>query len=232
PARKAADTEFFYRVARVTGRPVGLISKPLSIIRIMDGSLSRSEFSPGWRHTARRSFRSSYELWHDESSVEEMRLDKKKEPRVAVPRRFHIDRDSVPVEFDVVLAGDWQQYGGPQKSMIEEIHAITRAKLRVGVMNLEAARFMTKNDHKTLNPHIQSMINSGYVGEVHYDEEVRVRLLILRYPPILQFFTQPASKLQIDSMIILANQAPSELDGTDIRYIVGDCHDNATKAFG
>src|SRR5699024_7759983 len=115
---------------------------------------------------------------------------------------------------------------------IEEIHALTRAKLRVGVMNLEAARFMTKNDHKTLNPHIQSMINSGYVSEVHYDEEVRVRLLILRYPPILQFFTQPASKLQIDSMIILANQAPSELDGTDIRYIVGDCHDNATKAFG
>src|SRR5699024_8158380 len=36
----------------------------------------------------------------------------------------------------------------------------------------------------------------------------------------------------IESMIILANQAPAELDGSDIRYLVSDCHKNAEVAFG
>src|SRR5699024_5932012 len=31
---------------------------------------------------------------------------------------------------------------------------------------------------------------------------------------------------------IVANQAPSELDGQDIRYIVEDCQSNAEAAFG
>lgn len=230
-ARKAADTEFFYRVSKVTGRPVGLISKPLSIIRIMGGSLSRSEFAPGWRHTARRSFRSSYEYWHANSKQDELRLTPALRAPVKVPRRFQVKQDSNELKFDVVLAGDWQQYGGPQKSMIEEIHALTRANYRVGIMNLEAARFMTKSDRKRLNPVIQKMINEGYVDEVHYDESAYIRLLILRYPPILQFFTHTPSSLDVESMIILANQAPSELDGRDIRYLVEDCDHNARVAF-
>src|SRR5690625_1562876 len=92
-------------------------------------------------------------------------------------------------QFDVVFAGDWQQFGGPQKSMLEEIQALKQAGYRVGVMNLEAARFMTRQNQKPLVPAIQKLINDGFVDEVHYDEPLNVRILILRYPPILQFFT-------------------------------------------
>ena len=36
----------------------------------------------------------------------------------------------------------------------------------------------------------------------------------------------------IDRMIILANQAPAELDGSDIRYIVEDVDEAARNCFG
>lgn len=231
-ARKAADTEFFYRVSRITGRPVGLLKQPLSIIRILGNSLSRQEFAPGWKHSTRRSFRSSYEYWHANAPSEELKLSEGAAPKVHIPRRFEIDRHLRETQFDVVFAGDWQQFGGPQKSMLEEIQALKQAGYKVGVMNLEAARFMTRQNQKPLVPAIQQLINDGFVEEVHYDEPLKIRLLILRYPPILQFFTHEISELQIDSLIILANQAPSELDGSDIRYLVDDCNRNAERAFG
>lgn len=230
-ARKAADTEFLHRVAKVTGRPVGVIRKPLSILRMTDGSLSRKDFAPGWKHSVRRSFRSSYEYWHANASKKDMKLTKSVTPQVHIPPRFDVLPDSSNIELDVVFAGDWQNYGGPQKSMLEEIQALTRAGYKVGVMNLEAVRFMTQNIQKSLVPAIQSLINEGYVHEVHYDDTLKIRLLILRYPPILQFFTHEISGLDVESMLILANQAPSELDGSDIRYLVDDCERVAERAF-
>src|SRR5699024_2293314 len=134
--------------------------------------------------------------------------------------------------FDVVFAGDWQRQGGPQKSMLEEIAALKEAGYRVGIMNLEAARFMNSGAPKPLNDAVQKLINEQVIDEVFYDDFAQVRLLILRYPPILQFFAHERSNLTISSMIILANQAPSELDGRDVRYLVGDCHANARSAFG
>src|SRR5699024_434690 len=83
-----------------------------------------------------------------------------------------------------------------------------------------------------LNDAVQKLINEQVIDEVFYDDFAQVRLLILRYPPILQFFAHERSNLTISSMIILANQAPSELDGRDVRYLVGDCHANARSAFG
>lgn len=231
PARKAADTEFLHRVSKATGRPVGSIKQPLSLIRILDGSLSRKEFAPGWMHSARRSFRSAYVYWHENASSKELKLMDGTQPKVYIPHRLKSQTEPLNVEFDVVFAGDWEHYGGPQRSMLEEIFALKRAGLRVGIMNLEATRFMTSNIQKRLVPSIQKLINDGYVEQIHYDDQFKVDLLILRYPPILQFFTYETSGLEVQSLVILANQAPSELDGSDIRYLVEDCDRTAARSF-
>lgn len=231
PARKAADTEFLHRVSKVTGRPVGSVKQPLSLIRILDGSLSRNEFAPGWMHSARRSFRSSYEYWHQNASTKELKISDETTPKVYIPHRFRTQTEPSTSGFDVVFAGDWEHFGGPQKSMLEEIFALKRAGFKVGVMNLEATRFMTQNIQKRLVPSIQKLINEGYVEQIHYDDQFKVDLLILRYPPILQFFTHETSGLEVQSLLILANQAPSELDGSDIRYLVEDCDRTAARSF-
>lgn len=231
--RKAGDTEFHKRIEAITGQRVIEIQKPLSIIRILSASLSRGDFSPGWMHESRYSFRSSYTRWHKTSPTEELSLSKYAEPAIKIPSRLAVDRQQGQNrELDVVFAGDWQSFGGPQKSMLEEIKALKQQNLRIGILDLESARFMFRRQRLPLNNRIQDLINSGEVDEVFYDETIHIRLLILRYPPILQFFRHERSSLSIDRMIILANQAPAELDGSDIRYIVEDVDEAARSCFG
>lgn len=134
-------------------------------------------------------------------------------------------------DFDVVLAGDWRKYGGPQKSMIEEIHALVGAGYKVGVLHMEAARFMAVDTDNLCRP-IQQLINKGYVGQVAYNEPASTKLLILRYPPILQVVPEKPSMIYVQRMVILANQAPSELDGSDIRYTVPEVSKGALHCFG
>lgn len=229
-ARKAADTELHRRVERMTGKEVLDIAKPLAFVRIEADSLSRSEFRAGWSHPARRQFKFSYAHWHADARPEDLAVSEDEAPPVHIPRRFRIDSSTFSDRLDVVFAGDWRQYGGPQRSMLEEIRALTDRGYSVGVMQLEAPRFMTAVQ-KPLTPHIQALINDGTVTEVLYDDPIRVDLLILRYPPILQFAPVERSALDVGRMVILANQAPSELDGSDVRYLVLDCTANARWMF-
>lgn len=230
PIRKAADTELHLRLEQVTGMNVDDIDEVLSLVRITPESLSRSEFRAGWSHPARGSFKSSYNLWHSTSSPEDLKLRPGSKPAIAVPSRFKIDSTSKPPRYDVVFAGNWRRWGGPQKSMLEEIHALLAKDLKLAVMDLDAARFMSTKQ-PVLCDQIQKLINSGSVDQLLYDDFAETDLLILRYPPILQFMPREASNLSAEKMMILANQAPSEVDGTDVRYLVPDCDANAKSHF-
>ena len=232
-SRKGADSEYYFRLKAVSGGRVANLKEPLSVIRILPDSLSRGDFSAGWRHPSRSAFRSAYRYWHRGSTREELKLTPGSKPKIKIPQRFGTAPNAEKhTSFDVVFAGDWQRYGGPQKSMLEEIYALVQDNYRVGVMNLEAARFMTDGPSDPLNDEVQRLVNDGIVEHVQYDDDVHIRLLVLRYPPILQFFTHEPSAVKVDRMLIVANQAPSELDGSDIRYRVEDCQRNAEIAFG
>lgn len=228
PIRKAADTELARRIEKIYGKKITDLTSRLTIVRVEEDSLSRSEFGAGWSHPARNQFKSSYLHWQQNAARSELKLQGRN-PNVVIPRRFQ-NGDSGKRAYDVILAGDWRKFGGPQKSMIEEIKAMTAGGLDVAILHLEAARFMTKNV-EPLNEHIQGLINGGVVDEVLYDDDVRAKVFILRYPPILQFALDVPSKLQLGQVLITANQAPSELDGSDVRYIVEDCHKNAEFMF-
>lgn len=231
PARKAADTEFQKRIEKIAGVDVAELAEPLTLIRILPDSLSRSEFRAGWSHPARRQFKSSYSYWHQNSSPKELCITDSSHVNTKIPLRFQLTKVAATLDLDVVFAGDWRQYGGPQKSMIEEIHALTTAGMKVGILHLEAPRFMSSSTKYVCDP-IQKLINSGTVLDVLYDDPINVNILVLRYPPILQFSTSLPSNLRIQRMIILANQAPSERDGSDIRYDVQRCSTNARRMFG
>lgn len=228
--RRAADTEFHMRLAAWSGKAVLDIDQPLALVRILDQSLSRSDFRAGWRHPARRAFAASYTHWHQNATRQSLVLGAGETPPVRIPDRFAVD-PVAPRTYDVVFAGDWRAFGGPQKSMIEEIKALTARGLRIGVLHLEAGRFMSRVSKDLCTP-VQELINSRRVDQVLMDDQHTVRLFILRYPLILQYVPIHPAALTIEKIIVLANQAPSENDGTDVRYHVDECSDNAEVLFG
>ncbi|MEV3937636.1 glycosyltransferase [Glycomyces sp. NPDC049804] len=233
--RKGADTEFLHRVAAAFGDgAVRRLPVRDTIMRQAPGSLSRDEFGPGWKHPARRAYQSAYPLWHDAIRAgADPYLPKAPARRpfwapyhAAVARTEQRQR-----RFDVVFCLDWRPFGGPQKSMLEEIRALQAAGLDVAVMHLESWRHMTVEDRPMCEP-FQRLVNSGAVEQVLVTDDVACDLLVLRYPPILQFRSGERSNVRPERMIVLANQAPHERDGSDTRYVPDACHANAADMFG
>jgi hypothetical protein len=232
--RKAADTEYLRRIGAAFGSgAVKRLPEILTLMRQGADSLSRAEFRAGWKHPARDAYQSAYRPWHEEikRGAASPYLDKDPNPRpFAAPARFAKRREPLP-RYDVVLACDWRPFGGPQKSMLEEIAAMTGAGRRVAILHLESFRHMTEV-LKPLCAPIQELINAGVVDQVLPTDEVTTTLLVLRYPPVLQFRAEETIAVKPSRMVILANQAPSELDGTDLRYVPAACTAVAERLFG
>jgi hypothetical protein len=233
-SRKAADSEYEARIRAAFGEAAFLALKDeaLAVIRRRTGSLSRSDFRAGWHHPARATYRSHYQHWHRSVVVEG------RDPFVhgsndqrPFPAPWRFDDDGTTRRFDVVFVGDWRKTGGPQFSMIHEIRALAAAGLRVGVCHLEAFRFMTL-DVTTMCAPVLDVVAEGAATWVHLDEELEVGLVALRYPPILQFATDQPASWRARSMWIVVNQAPSEVDGSDLRYLPGHCDAEARRLFG
>ncbi|WP_205328042.1 glycosyltransferase [Glycomyces sp. YM15] len=233
--RKGADTEFLHRVAAAFGDgAVRRLRVCDTLMRQASGSLSREEFGPGWKHPARRAYQSAYPLWHEEIRAgADPYL-----PRSPARRPFWAPYHAAVAaaeqrqrRFDVVFCLDWRPFGGPQKSVIEEIKALKAAGLEVAVMHLESWRHMTVEDRPMCVP-FQRLVNEGVVEQVLVTDDVVCDLLVLRYPPILQFRSGERSGVRPKRMVVLANQAPCERDGSDTRYVPDACHANAIDMFG
>ncbi|MFC0358439.1 glycosyltransferase [Kytococcus schroeteri] len=242
PVRKAADTEYARRLEAATGAEVLQTEHVLVLMRTDAGSLSAADFTRGWRHSSRHEYKNAYASWHAAiKQGDDPWLDPDGPPRIAGPHRWSSAvkvPEAARPHVEVVVAGDWRRYGGPQRSMMEEIHSLLEAGHSVGVMHLEALRFMRTTDDPLCAP-VQELLDAGRVRLVHLDDAVDVDLLLLRYPPILQYpphapvdkHGQP-SAVRPRHLVIVANQAPAERDGTDQRYTVPTVEAHARELFG
>ncbi|GAB3229978.1 hypothetical protein GCM10027447_23840 [Glycomyces halotolerans] len=235
--RKGADTEFLHRVAAAFGKEavLRLHGRCDTLMRQAPGSLSRDEFGPGWKHPSRRAYQSAYPLWHQEIAAGTadpyLPRNPSHRPFWAPYHTAVAGRDQRRRRFDIVFTLDWRPFGGPQKSTIEEIKALSGQGLRLAVMHLESWRHMTTEDRPMCAP-VQRLINEGVVDQVLPTDDVECDLMVLRYPPILQYRSGERSQVRPERLIVLANQAPAERDGSDTRYIPDACHANAREMFG
>jgi hypothetical protein len=222
--RKAGDSEFIGRMRAAFGEDAvhHLDTAPLALIRLSLNSLSRSEIRAFWMHPGRVAYSSAYLRWHQQIAAGTADPYRPAEP---VERPFaapaHLQRAggvrSEPTHYDVVLATDWTANDGPQQSMLDELDALCRRGLRVGVLQLEAYLPMLRR-RRPLSPAVQDLINTGAVTHVQLTDEADVSLLVIRSPTALQFAPADASALRVRRVVVLADQAPTGADGTAHRY--------------
>lgn len=238
PTRKSADTEYARRLQAAFGAgSVRTLDECLLLLRSGEDTLSAAEFSRMWRHPARHAYKCLYTPWHEEIAVGAPAYLDPEGPRAfPEPRRWRKDLHPAlpaPRRLDLVLGGDWRRYGGPQRSMLEEIRAAREAGLRVGVLHLEALRFATTADLPLCAP-VTEAIRRGEVEWVQVDDDVDVDVLMVRYPLVLQHPPSvPGGRaLRPRHLLVVANQAPLEPDGSDQRYVVADVTERARELFG
>jgi glycosyltransferase involved in cell wall biosynthesis len=234
--RKAADSEYLKRIEVTFGKSAyRALPDVLSIVRLGDISLSRSDFRVGWHHPARMAYRDAYVFWHKQIAAglsSPYRAENTEDRPFPAPVAFAIDRSAKIARryFDVIVMGDWRRSGGPQNSMIEEIMTLKERGYSVAISHLEAYRFMTSR-MEPLSQNIQRLINSGVVDQVSYTDDVKTSLILVRYPPIFQFTPDGRSNIDADNIVLIVNQAPHEKNGTDIRYESHDCIRNIRTLF-
>lgn len=235
-ARKGADTEYERRMSLVFGESAVMSDGPtLTVVRRRKdgGSLSNEEFRPGWKHPSRFAYRSAYGRWHhaiaDGASPV---LAHSAGPRpFSIPLAFSPSRKNI-ARYDVVYLSHWTVLGAPQFSMLAEIDALRTEGRSVAICHMESYRFMTRRD-LPIHPAVQRRVDLGHFDHVVLDDPVEADLVIVRYPPVLQFPpADPKSRWRVGNVWIVANQAPCERDGSDRRYVVDDCEAHARLLFG
>lgn len=236
PTRKGSDNEHALRMEAAFGVKVLDIPETTTLLRGDGVTLSSEEFGNGWRHQARHQYKTLYASWHAEIARSHVSPYVDPDGPRAYPEPERWGRATHPLleqprELDLVLAGDWRRFGGPQRSMMEEIRAALAEGLTVGVMHLEALRFMDTKD-RALAPEVVALIRSGAVRWVLPDDDLEVQVLLVRYPPILQYPPTLPQALRARHVLIVANQAPIEGDGSDPRYVVQDVTARAQELFG
>jgi glycosyltransferase involved in cell wall biosynthesis len=236
--RKNGDSEYRRRLQAAFGAPVPVLGAvPMTWQRTVPGSLSFTDVGRNWISPARRAYMNCSAAWHARISAGDAdpyleRATTRVAPFYSPPELT----DSTPRHsaFDVIFMSNWLvdgSHGGSQRSNEEEIRALRRAGLRVGVANIEAFWFMHKRDSR-LSDRIVSMLNSGEVELVQLDSLTTTELLIIRYPPVLQFAAAVPSTIVAARVLIVANQGPYELDGTGRRYDIESCSQRVKTMFG
>ncbi|QKE85542.1 glycosyltransferase family 2 protein [Arthrobacter sp. NEB 688] len=233
PTRKGADTEYARRIEAAFGQRVPTLPHVMTFNRTLAGSLSAEEFSRGWRHGSRHEYKSVYAAWHQgvRAGTEDPWLDPTAPRAFPQPLRWNTRPAAGPRRYDVVFGGDWRRFGGPQRSMLEEIRACLEGGLSVGVLHLEALRFMSTDDPPLCAP-LVDLLRSGAVSQLQVDDDVDVDVLVVRYPLILQYPPHAPAAFRPRRVVVVANQAPLELDGSDQRYVVRDVTERTEELFG
>ncbi|WP_433791809.1 glycosyltransferase family 2 protein [Actinoplanes sp. CA-252034] len=215
PVRKAADSEFLERIQTAFGdQAVRRVARPLALIRLSEGSLSRSEIRAYWMHPARTAYMSAYRCWH--ATTRPLRRDRDGRPFVTPA---HLSGGSEPRRFDVVVAADWRFLTGTQRSALAEIRALRDAGLSVAILHLESLRSVHRQ-RRSLSADVQRLINSGRLDQVLETDPVSAGLLLVRQPEVLQFAPEDGVLLRPGRTLIVPDRAPARRDGSDRRYTV------------
>jgi glycosyl transferase family 2 len=232
-----ADREYYRRIIAALGGEAVRHDKGdvYTLVRRASGALSHDGFRVGWTDPVQAAYQSAYHLWHQRiragtaSAYLAEHPARRPFPLPASIRRHTAGRGRA-TSYDAIFVSDWRPLRGVQKSMLEEIRALTRWGMRVGVVQLEALRFMTRR-RRRLCPPIQELINDGTVDHVQLSDDIETALLIVRYPPVLQFAASEPSRIRAKQVMIQANETPCERDGTDYTFVPLTCHEIARTLF-
>ena len=227
--RKAADSEYLERIQASFGTgSVVRVTKALALIRLSEGSLSRSEIRAYWMHPARTAYMSAYRCWHATDRPLHREPAGTGRPFTAPP---HLSGLAPARRHDVVVAADWRFLTGTHRSALAEIEALRAAGHTVAILHLESLRSVHRQ-RRSLSPGVQRLINTGRLDQVLETDDVDAGLLLVRQPEVLQFAPEDGCRIRPRRVLVVADRAPARLDGSDRRYTVAAASAAAARLFG
>jgi len=237
-ARFSADNELVRRMVKVFGKSalVDIKSGPLAFQRDSDSSIVADDALGinGFLFGARKEYFDAQAQYH--RTHDDLRYDKDPAKRpFPVPAIMRPEKNKLPAKrhFPVIIASDFRMDGGSVESCIQEIRAAKAAGYRVGLF--EMYRYdMSDRARISMLPQVRAEIDGDQVQVLTYGEEASCDLLVLRYPPILQFRHRYLPTIDAADIRVVINQPPmSDYTKKGIRrYEFERCASNLRHYFG
>jgi len=205
-ARKAADSEYIQRMRTAFGSAAfDEIQEILYVIQARYDSLSRTDFTPGWRHPNRQIYSSTYSRWHKT-------LDILKKPEYFMPltgeRKFPAPfaftpeaKRGVSRNFDLVIVGDFFWGSKHQAWLMKQLKtAIASGKSAAFVQ--VTSHFATSSRLGKLNEELFKLYESRAVDFVALDDQNVTVAEVVTTSEFLAFGEPVESKLQVKKLTV------------------------------
>lgn len=234
--RFGGDSEYIKRIKNVFGEDsiVELPTGPLSFQRQSESSLTgNSSFGfPGYFMGARKEYLEAQVYYHSKAENLYYNFPMEKRP-FAIPdpmlpnREYHKSKKR---HFDVVIVSDFRLDGGSTLSNYEEIKAQKSLGLRTGIVQLARYDYTPK---KKINSKIRELIDGDLVQMLVYGENISCKVLIVRYPPVLQERQIYYPNIEAEQVRVIVNQTPMSdygLNG-ELRYDINVANQRVKEYF-
>ncbi|WP_036959519.1 glycosyltransferase family 2 protein, partial [Promicromonospora kroppenstedtii] len=229
PVRKAADTEFHFRLdAALPGRTVDL-QPTLQFMRMSAGSLSRDEFRSGWRHPARMLYRSAMLTWHDELRRGASPYLGREERRFPTPRRFEIAPQPHP-GYDLVVLGDWRSDEPRERDAAQWVQALAEADptRRIALVHVEGFSLEPRRKLYFIEP-VRRMLASGLVDGIAWDDDVQTERIVCVDPTALSYLPRLRCGLRAPQVVVVVDR-PEQVAGVPFATYDADFVERTAKS--
>ena len=188
--RKGGDSEYRLRLEAAFGRPTTVVgNEALAIIRLTPGSLSRDEFSPGFRHPSRLVYTECFNLVHARAELEDSYYRSFREYRDSfVPAKFQPRRRATETErIDVVIVADLRTCASTNTWVTSVCTALHKRGLRLGLAHYVGLRFDELSNDR-LTPDVAGLFVDGIAEPVDFGERRNVGAVVVADAALLQHF--------------------------------------------
>ncbi len=214
PVRKDADSEFRERLESTYGEDA-IVALPdvLAVAQLTADSLSRDDFSYGWRAATRDFYGYSYDFWHDqiEAGTASPMLDPRG-PRIFPAPASFLNRSPDPVTCDVAYIADWRIGINRYDNATARVRALLDAGLRVYAgqsINLRHAFRMRRASF----PELRQLRADRGLGWLVWTEPVHAAVTVIDSAELLMFPRSAADvRFTTDRVVVAAGSSPRNVD--------------------
>lgn len=221
--RKGGDSEYRLRLEAAYGRPATVVGdEALAIIRLTPGSLSRDEFSPGFRHPSRLVYTECFNFLHARASLEDSYYRSIHEYSDSfVPAKFQPRRKATDAEhIDVVIAADLRTCASTNVWVASVCATLHKRGLRVGLAHYVGLRFAEFSNDR-LTPEVAELLVDGIAEPVEFGERRNVTAVIVADASLLQHSPWQPTQWTVQRVFARRLMTDSSVD----------MYDDATAAF-
>ncbi|MGM7680233.1 glycosyltransferase [Microbacterium sp. A94] len=232
--RKSGDGEFKFRFQQVYG--VNLqpdFPLPLAFSLLGEGNLTSADLGLGYEDGRRRSYRESWLHWHkaiaDGTASPYLPKSPAERPFPA-PNSFLPDRPAYG-HFDVIFLSEFGFEAGNTTALQNDIRACVDAGLRVAILPLKNG-LIESAAKRSIAPEIAALVHSSTITRLALTDEATARLMIVRWPAIMEAIPAEVSGIRPEQTVVIANHMPYELGEERYSYDVQTVTSNVATLFG